>query len=489
MFFYAYFISQYDLFMKKICLLWLTQDLRISDHMPLRDAVKQGYEVIPLYIYSEEDEHPWSMGSASKWWLHHSLKSLCSSYEGKGSRLIIRKGKFLTVLKEMIEETGAEAIFYHKRVEPFARNSEDKLSGYFQKEGIGFHGYYDNLLFTPGSVLNGKNEPYQVYTPFYKACLKMPVPRPPIAQPDHLNKVNTSIQSLEVDELALLPSIPWDKEFYTLWMPGEERAKERLKYFAAHNVAEYSTHRDYPYMDATSRLAPHFHFGEISPFQVWKVVEKASGEKGSSYLRQLIWREFAHHMLYHFPHTDVSPLREEFKHFPWKKNAKLFGVWKKGLTGYPIVDAGMRQLWRLGWMHNRLRMIVGSFLVKDLLIPWQEGEKWFWDTLVDADLSNNAFGWQWVGGCGADAAPYFRIFNPVIQGEKFDPEGQYVRAFVPELKDLPNEWIHKPWLAPEDVLRSAGVTLGKTYPHPVVDHNEARNLALEYYKTWSHNKG
>jgi deoxyribodipyrimidine photo-lyase len=401
--------------------------------MPLRTAVRQGYDVVPVYIYSEEDEQPWPLGAASKWWLHHSLQKLSIAYQEKGSRLIVRKGKVSTVLKKLIAETSACAVYYHKRVEPFARDLEKDLSHLLSLEAVEFCGFHDNLLFEPGSVLNGKNEPYQVYTPFYRACMKMPSVRPPIAEPDKLNKVPDEIVSLDIDELRLLPKIAWDKEFYSLWEP-EKRAKERLKYFTANAAASYGSLRDYPSLDATSRLAPHLHFGEISPQQVWKAVDKGAGQDGASYLRQLIWREFTHHMLYHFPDTDLHPLRKEFAHFPWKKNAKWMHAWKKGLTGYPIVDAGMRQLWRLGWMHNRVRMIVGSFLVKDLLIPWQEGEKWFWDTLVDADLSNNAFGWQWVGGCGADAAPYFRIFNPVTQGRSLIPKESMSGPFYPSLK-------------------------------------------------------
>lgn len=469
--------------MKKTCILLFTQDLRTSDHRPLREALRSGYDVVPLYIFSEADEHPWEMGGASKWWLHHSLKSLFEKFESRGSRLIIRKGPVLTTLKKVMEESGSTAVFWHRRVEPFAVRLDKKIEELLSHLGCMGHAFFDNLLFEPGSVLNGKQEPYQVFTSFYKTCLKKPAPRTPLVAPSSLPKVNPSLKSLKLEDLDLLPHKDWAREFSSLWHPGEDSAQARLKKFTAHSITDYIMMRDYPFADATSLLSAHLHFGEISPYQIWKAIKKS--DRGEGYLRQLIWREFAHHLLYFFPDTDLHPLRKEYADFPWKNNAKLRSLWQHGHTGYPIVDAGMRQLWRLGWMHNRVRMIVGSFLVKDLMIPWQEGAKWFWDTLVDADLSNNSFGWQWVGGCGADAAPYFRIFNPVTQGEKFDPEGTYVKAFVPELKDLPVKWIHKPWLAPKEVLQAAGVVLGKTYPRPVVDHDSTRKAALKHFHNWS----
>lgn len=470
--------------MKKIAIHWFSQDLRLSDNIALQTAVKQGFDVIPIYVFSE-DHSPWKMGGASKWWLHHSLTNLSKDLKALGSSLILRKGPVVEEIVSLVKETGATCVFWHSHVEPSMRKIENQLQKELEAHGCSHRAFFDNFLFVPGSVLNGKNEPYQVFTPFYKACLLKEDPRAPIAAPSSLPKVPQHIKTLCVDKLHLLPKIAWDQEFSTLWQPGEESAKQRLKKFISHAVCEYPVMRDFPAVDATSLLSPHLHFGEISVFQIWKAVAKSVQHEGAGFLRQLVWREFASHMMYFFSDTDLQPLRREFSDFPWKKDEKTLKLWQQGQTGYPIVDAGMRQLWRLGWMHNRLRMIVGSFLVKDLLIPWQDGAKWFWDTLVDADLANNSFGWQWVGGCGADAAPYFRIFNPVMQGEKFDPEGRYVRAFVPELKDMPSEWIHKPWMAPEEVLRAAGVTLGKTYPEPIVDHSIARKKALEYFQSWS----
>lgn len=474
--------------MKKTCIVWFTKDLRLSDNTALYSALQADYDVIPLYIYSPEDDRPWEIGAASKWWLHHSLKRLSEILKEKGSHLIIRKGPVLKVMGEIIKETTAAAVSWHAGVEPRTRKTGEKLKNFLLEHGLLAFCSFDNFLYMPGTVLNGKNEPYQVFTPFYNACLKMPEPRIPRPAPSSLPKVSSSIKSLKVEDLELLPDLNWAKEFASLWKPGEEGAKERLKHFLSSLVEDYSVQRDFPFMDGTSLMSPHLHFGEISAAQVWHAIEKKVSSKGKPYLRQILWREFASHLLYFFPNTDLHPLRNEFENFPWKKNAKLLQSWQKGKTGYPIIDAGMRQLWRLGWMHNRVRMIVGSFLVKDLMIPWQEGEKWFWDTLVDADLANNCFGWQWVGGCGADAAPYFRIFNPITQSEKFDPEGIYIKAFLPELKNLPSEWVHKPWLAPKGVLEKAGVILGKTYPHPIVDHEEARKKALEYFHQWSKKK-
>lgn len=473
---------------KKPCIVWFTKDLRLSDHTALYTALQAGYDVIPLYIYSPEDDHPWEIGSASKWWLHHSLKSLAETLKEKGSRLILRKGSAVKVMSEIIQETGAEAVFWHAGVEPATRKTNEKMQSLLLERALLAFCSFDNFLYSPGTVLNGKDEPYQVFTPFYNACLKREEPRRPRPAPSTLPKISSSIKSLEVEDLKLFPNLPWAKEFSSLWKPGEKGAKERLQYFLSFLVEEYPLQRDFPFMDGTSLISPHLHFGEISAAQVWHATEKKVSVEGRPYLRQILWREFASHMLYFFPDTDLYPLRKAFENFPWKKEVKLLRLWQKGETGYPLIDAGMRQLWRLGWMHNRVRMIVGSFLVKDLMVPWQEGEKWFWDTLVDADLANNCFGWQWVSGCGADAAPYFRIFHPITQSEKFDPKGVYIRAFVPELKDLPNEWIHKPWLAPESVLKKAKVILGKTYPHPIVDHGEARKKALGYFHAWSKKK-
>jgi deoxyribodipyrimidine photo-lyase len=347
--------------------------------------------------------------------------------------------------------------------------------------GIQAESFNANLLYEPWTIANKQGKPFQVFTPFWKACLASREPSSPLPIPLRLNGFHKPIPSVPLDELSLLPSIPLDAGIQKLWRPGEEEAHQRLGEFLEEGIVNYSEQRNFPALEwGVSHLSPSLHFGEISPRIIWQAAKQKYGDNPAiePYLRQLGWREFAHHLLFHFPHTPEIPLRKDFESFGWKTDLKGLEAWQKGLTGYPLVDAGMRELWATGWMHNRVRMVVGSFLVKDLLISWTEGARWFWDTLVDADLPNNTLGWQWIGGCGADAAPYFRIFHPVTQSEKFDPEGDYIKKWVPELARVPLPWIHKPWEAPSLILLQAGVTLGKTYPYPIVDHKTAREEAL-----------
>ena len=349
------------------------------------------------------------------------------------------------------------------------------------------------MLFPPAEIKTKQGTPFQVFTPYWNACVARLVAEglpEPLSAPREIPAPSSPgrIRSESLDDLGLLPRIPWDAEFPKSWNPGEAGARARLKHLLS-IVSDYAQLRNRPDLDGTSGLSPYLHFGEISPRQVVHAVLHEAGrscqewkelpEGPRTFLTEIGWREFAHSILFHWPDTDREPLRPKFAEFPWKKDPRALRAWQKGLTGYPIVDAGMRQLWRTGWMHNRVRMIVGSFLTKDLLLPWQDGAAWFWDTLVDADLANNTMGWQWVSGCGADASPYFRVFNPVTQGEKFDPEGTYIRTWVPELAELPSKHIHSPWEATESVLQKAGVVLGETYPEPIVDHAEARRAALD----------
>ncbi|MCS6884285.1 MAG: deoxyribodipyrimidine photo-lyase [Acidobacteriota bacterium] len=460
-------------------IVWFRLDLRLDDNPAL--AAAAAYEdVVPIFIWSPEEEGTWAPGAASRWWLHQSLVSLDQHLKKLGISLIVRRGKALEELLEVVKETGAQAVFWNRRYEPAIIERDKTVKSALLELGLRVETFNGSLLYEPWEVSTTSGQPFQVFTPFWKACLKLRDTVTTVEAPKMLSNRH-KLCSLSLKELNLEPTIDWTEGIRSSWTPGIDGAVARLRAFI-NKVASYALDRDRPDLDATSSLSPHLHFGEISVRRVFQAVtatdwpRKGSGQE--VYLKELGWREFAYHLLYHFPYTIHRPLRQEFESFPWKQNAVLFKAWCRGKTGYPLVDAGMRQLWRTGWMHNRVRMIVASFLVKDLLIGWQEGAKWFWDTLVDADLASNTLGWQWTAGCGADAAPYFRIFNPILQGEKFDPEGKYVRRWVPELARLPNEFIHRPWEAPAEVLAAASVKLGHDYPYPIVDHFAARERAL-----------
>jgi deoxyribodipyrimidine photo-lyase len=404
--------------------------------------------------------------------------------------LIFRQGSTLKVLENLVEETQATGIFFHRRYEPAAMERDKKIVEHFSKKGIVVKSFNGSLLFKPGGIQNRQGAPFKVFTPFYKTCLKQGEIPTPLSSPQKISSPSLFPSSLPLSELQLEPTIDWAQEIRESWKPGSEGAYLELERFLNYGLEAYLEERDRPDFLGTSRLSPHLHFGEISPRLVWYMVQQYVSHAASpgllkqaeGYLRQLLWREFSYHLLYHFPQTPKQPLRPEFSKFPWQKDSPSLQAWQKGLTGYPIVDAGMRELWATGWMHNRVRMMVASFLVKDLLIPWQEGAEWFWDTLVDADLANNTFGWQWAAGCGADAAPYFRIFNPVTQAEKFDPKGEYIKRWIPELSNLPPPWIFKPWAASTMVLQKAKVHIGENYPTPIVDHTEARRHALAAFQ-------
>jgi deoxyribodipyrimidine photo-lyase len=474
-------------------LVWFRQDLRLSDQPALVHAVESGRPVVPVFIDAPEEEGRWQPGSASRWWLHHALVALDGELRAKGSRLIIRRGPTDRALERLLEETGAESVVWNRRYEPAAIRRDTALKSGLRSRGINVESFNAALLREPHEVSNKAGGPFKVFTPFWRHCLAMGAVTPPLPVPRSIPAPPQWPDSLTVDSLGLLPRIPWDVGFTREWTPTPTGAWEELKAFLPQRMPVYNVDRDRPDHRGTSRLSPYLHFGQISPREIWAFVSDAARQAhgpradavAGPYLRQLVWREFAHHLLFHFPDTPEQPLKREFARFPWKQDEQLLRRWQRGETGYPIVDAGMRELWTTGWMHNRVRMIVGSFLVKDLLLSWTDGAAWFWDTLVDADLANNTLGWQWIGGCGADAAPYFRIFNPVLQSEKFDPEGAYIRKWCPELKGLPSTAIHAPWEADAGTLALAGVRLGATYPHPIVDHKAARNEALTALKTIS----
>ena len=473
-----------------VTICWFRRDLRLSDNPALSAAADRG-RVIPVYIDDHDSKSPWAEGAASRWWTHHSLASLSRSLAAKGSRLMIRKGQALKTLQSLIAETGATAVFWNRLYEPSAIRRDSEIKEKLKAAGVEAISHKAGLLLEPHEVANKQGKPFQVYTPFWRACYASLQPEKPLEEPTAIPCPAEWPKQVSLDDLGLLPTISWDSTMRTTWVPGEQGAHERLADFAKSAVLDYSEKRDIPSVDGTSAMSPWLAHGEISPRQIWHTVLSANQLKpGSSlprgvevYFKEIAWREFAYHLLFHFPLTSDAPLKAPYAKFPWRKDKAQLRAWERGRTGYPFVDAGMRQLWATGWMHNRVRMVVGSFLVKHLLLPWQDGARWFFDTLVDADLASNTLGWQWTAGCGADAAPYFRIFNPVGQGEKFDPEGSYIRTWVPELERLPAPYIHRPWEAPAGVLAMAGVELGKNYPRPIVEHDLARKRALEALAT------
>lgn len=466
----------------------------MQDNLALLAAVARGGAIMPVYILDEAGEGRWPMGGASRWWVHHALGSLDASLRGVGSRLIFARGDSAEVLRELVRVTGAGALYWNRRYEPAAIARDKAIKAEFTAAGLDVMSFNSALLNEPHTITNKAGRAFQVFTPYWRHCLTLPVAAVVKFAEKKVVAPGKWPRSLELAELGLRPKIKWDAGFGEQWQPGEAGAAKRLKQFAAGAMDEYSEVRNFPDRDGTSMLSPWLHFGEISPRQVWAAVAARSKDSGvfpanngaRVFLSEVGWREFAHHLLFHFPHTPEQPLRADFEKFPWAKDddgAKL-RAWQRGRTGYPIVDAGMRQLWHTGWMHNRVRMVVASFLVKHLRLSWTHGAAWFWDTLVDADLANNTLGWQWSAGCGADAAPYFRVFAPVLQGVKFDASGDYVRRWVPELARMPAEHIHAPWEAPMHVLAEAGVRLGAkdSYPLPIVDHATARAEALAAFK-------
>ncbi len=431
-------------------LVWFRLDLRLADNPALAAAAACSNHVLPVFIWAPEEEGDWPPGAASRWWLHQSLRSLDTGLRRLGAQLILRRGPSLAALRLLARESGAEALFWNRRYEPALVERDDRVRKALQADGLRIKTFNSALLFEPGEIRNKSGKPFRMFTPFWRAYRNprpdfMPVPVPNL-------KPSKVLWSLPLDELALQPGVDWAGGLRAAWQPGEPGAQTMLRSFLDNTLSTYSEGRDRPAIRGTSRLSPHLHFGEISPRQVWAAC--AGGNAACmAFLRPLVWREFAHHLLYHYPHTAAAPLRPQFQYFPWRRDPRGLRAWQRGLTGHSIVDAGMRELWETGWMHNRVRMIAASFLVKDLLLSWTEGARWFWDTLVDADLANNTLGWQWVAGCGADAAPYFRIFNPALQAAKFDPEGDYIRRWVPELGTA-------------------------DYPPPVVNHAQARARAL-----------
>ncbi len=469
----------------KTAIVWFRRDLRLTDNPALEAALEQFERIVALYVHAPEEEAPWAPGAASRWWLHHSLAALSGSLVARGGRLRLEVGQSGATLLRVAREVGADAVFWNRLYEPALIERDTSIKQLLTEAGLHAVSCNGALLFEPWTVKTGGGGPYKVFTPFWRSCQRdlssLAAPRP---APGRLNCATDS-GGIELETLELLPRIRWDAGMARHWQPGECGALERLDEFVESAVLRYDEDRNRPDRPGSSRLSPHLHFGELSPRQALAAASRPdlAGSAGAdSFIRELGWREFAHHLLYHFPHTTDAPLDGRFTGLEWQEDAAALAAWQRGCTGFPIVDAGMRELWETGWMHNRVRMIVASLLTKNLFMRWQEGARWFWDTLVDADLAANTLGWQWTAGCGADAAPYYRVFNPVLQAEKFDPERQYLRRWLPELAALPDKWIARPWEAPSEVLEKAGVTLGNQYPLPVVDPRGSRDQALRRFE-------
>jgi deoxyribodipyrimidine photo-lyase len=472
-----------------LTLLWLHRDLRLEDNPALEAALAQG-AVLPVYIHDEAAAGAWVLGGASRWWLHGSLESLGARLAARGNRLILRRGASAAVLGQLLEQTGAQAVAWNRRFEPWARALSDRVARDLARRGVPTRVSNGALLIEPEALATQKGEPFRVFTPFWRALrarLQVPAPRP------LLSALAGPARYPASEALAgwqLRPARPdWAAGLREAWTPGEPAALARLAQFADRAAFDYAQSRDLPGTAGTSRLSPHLHFGEIGPRQIWRALARCADpmpKAVETFLAEIAWREFSYHLLFHFPTLPEAPLRPEFAAFAWEPEGGALRAWQQGRTGYPIVDAGLRELWHTGWMHNRVRMIAASFLVKDLLLPWGLGARWFWDTLVDADLASNSASWQWVAGCGADAAPFFRVFNPALQGAKFDADGAYVRRWVPELRGLPTARLHAPWLARPIELAAAGVELGRSYPPPLVDHAFARQRALRAFQEIRH---
>lgn len=485
---------------------WFRQDLRLADNPSLYEAASRG-QILPVYILDDYCAGKWSAGRASRWWLHHSLHQLNRSLKGK---LLVLQGDASKLLPEVAAQYKVDAVYWNRCYEPWRIQRDQRIKQVLRARGLEVKSFNGSLLWEPWTVVKKDGTPYKVFTPYFRnGCLLAEPPREPLPEPEKLNIVSGK-PGESIDALALLPKkglapqrckgtakkpkqIRWDLRLFSHWCEegrgiGEDAAHHTLRDFLNKGIRGYQKGRDFPAKHNISQLSPHLHFGEVSPNQVWYATATAATADNvdtdlDCFHSELGWREFSYYLLYHFPTLPDHNFQAKFDHFPWLDHPEIRKRWQQGQTGIPIVDAGMRELWLTGFMHNRVRMIVGSLLVKNLMQHWQHGEAWFWDCLVDADLASNSASWQWVAGSGADAAPYFRIFNPVTQGQKFDPDGEYIRRYVPEIAGLPNKYLFSPWEAPKGVLKQSNVILGENYPEPVVDLKHSRTRALDGWQT------
>ena len=465
---------------QKINIHWFRADLRLSDNPALYAAAKEG-ALLPIFILDDVNSGNQRHGAASRWWLHHSLARLNEDLHG-GLNMFC--GDPVAILSKLCTEHPVASVYWNRCYEPWRITRDTAIKERLLTLGVEARSFNGSLLWEPWQIAKSDGTPYRVFTPYYrKGCLQAAEPREPHGAPRNVNFAKPVSASLPLDALKLLPKHPWDEKLMPHWHIGENAAQQKLHHFIDEQINHYKRGRDYPAMQANSRLSPHLHFGEVSPNQVWHAARSVqSSDDQVHFLSELGWREFAHALLYHFPGFPHKNFQPKFDSFPWQDDEQLLSLWQKGQTGFPLVDAGMRELWQTGYMHNRIRMVVGSFLVKNLLIDWRHGARWFWDCLVDADLANNSAGWQWIAGCGADAAPYFRVFNPTTQGEKFDPQGEYTRYWVPELANIPDKYLYRPAQASDEILKSAGLRIGKDYPDPIVDLSASRQAALAAYR-------
>ncbi|MCB1450549.1 MAG: deoxyribodipyrimidine photo-lyase [Nitratireductor sp.] len=471
---------------QKPVLVWFREDLRIADNPALFKAAETGAPMVAVFILDEESTGVRPFGSAQKWMLHHALTGLAKSLQDLGGSLLVRRGASEPILRDIIAETGADRIFWNRRYGPGEIAVDAKLKAEFGDSGVAAHSFLGALLHEPSRVKTGNGDPFRVYSPFWRALERMGEPRLPLPVPEEIAFLDNRPKGMEIVELGLLPVKPdWAKGLRDTWPNGEAGAHEMLAKFLDHGIHGYADGRDMPAAENVSRLSPYLRFGMISPYQIWHAAKaaEANARDREKFLKEVGWREFAYHLLFNFPDIGWRNFSERFDVFPWKEQSPDLKAWQRGMTGYPIVDAGMRELWHTGYMHNRVRMVAASLLVKHLLIHWKAGEEWFWDTLVDGDPANNPASWQWVAGSGADAAPYFRVFNPILQGRKFDPDGEYTRKWVPEIAALPDKYLHCPWEAPAETLLNCGIRLGKSYPMPIIDHDKARIRALDAFET------